>query len=77
MTCYCSQVRKRRQGSITGGAENRTGMCIKGEYSREWNTPLVLMNWISKENMSVIHYDANMIHLSVTMETDANPKKLV
>ena len=35
------------------------------------------MNWISKENMSVIHYDANMIHLSVTMETDANPKKLV
>lgn len=29
------------------------------------------MNWISKENMSVTHYyDANMIHLSVTMGTD-------
>ena len=31
------------------------------------------MNWISKENMSVTHYyDANMIHLSVTMEADVN-----
>ncbi len=36
------------------------------------------MNWISKENMSVTHYyDANMIHLSVTMESDHGTQKAV